>query len=175
MLRAERTSHITHAVATCRHPPSHVSTLRHASMARLFILFAIWLPSSYGMTLSIPHPTSHSGPDANGWSPQVTQAPLPQGIFGSVNNNVLLGRDQSSSDSSLCGYVSGDPNYPIRCTAGNACFWWLGVNVQTCCPVDGDGNRLTSLCLPNTSCVDWQHNALNSTDTQTSTSSTLLW
>ncbi|KAH7118927.1 hypothetical protein B0J11DRAFT_80629 [Dendryphion nanum] len=79
------------------------------------------------------------GDYVNGWSPRPTSRPLtlPE----------LFKRQQGSPE--FCGYLEGDPEYPVTCRAGRSClyddnFRWFG-----CCT----GTRITD-CAVVTACVE---------------------
>jgi len=101
-------------------------------------------------------------PDAKGWTPKPTPAPLLSGSLSELKNKKR--QDTLLALSETCGWYSGDPNQPFSCDVGNACAFNTVQDYFGCCSTDASGYFESADCAyiatPAASCYNYAQASL---------------
>jgi hypothetical protein len=101
--------------------------------------------------------TLADAPDATGWTPKPTPAPLLSGSVSELKNKKR--QDTLLALSETCGWYSADPTEPFSCNAGNACAFNTANSYFGCCSTDASGYFVSSDCdyiaTPPAGCYDY--------------------
>lgn len=106
--------------------------------------------------------TFADAPDATGWTPKPTPAPLLSGSLSELKNRKRQDTVQALSET--CGWYSADPSEPFSCDPGNACAFNTQNSYFGCCSTDASGYFISSDCAyiatPSAGCYDYTQASL---------------